>query len=81
MRFVWMSYSRSTAFLICFLLARTSVMNTCGEPNVEQPLVCLARIKREIQESLKAKQVRVCVGMGIQLQRPAPVRWRATAQL
>ena len=34
MRFVWMSYSRSTAFLICFLLARTSVMNTCGEPHV-----------------------------------------------
>lgn len=29
MRFVWMSYSRSTAFLICFFVARTSVMNTC----------------------------------------------------
>lgn len=29
MRFVWMSYSRATAFLICFLLARTSVMKTC----------------------------------------------------
>jgi len=30
MRFVWMSYSRATAFLICFLLARTSVMKTCA---------------------------------------------------
>lgn len=31
MRLVWMSYSRDTAALICFLLARTSVMNTCIE--------------------------------------------------
>ncbi len=31
MRLVWMSYNLDTAALICFLLARTSVMNTCGE--------------------------------------------------
>jgi hypothetical protein len=33
MRLVWMSYNRSTAFLICFFVARTSVMNTCASSN------------------------------------------------
>ena len=33
MRLVWMSYSRRTAFLICFFVARTSVINTCATGN------------------------------------------------